>query len=127
MSKNARQHGELEQAVLQVLWQSRAAGIPWLSSQQVLEQLAEGPKLALTTVLTVLSRLGDKNLVTRQQGEGRSLLFSSSTSQEEYDAAALLKVVEASNNPALAFSYFAKQLSSKDLELLRQTLEGPGI
>lgn len=125
MSSKGRQQGQLEQAVLSVLWQARANGEPQLTSQQVLDQLPSEHQLALTTVLTVLSRLGDKNLVVRQQGSGRSLLFSSATSREEHDAAYLLRVFETSNNPALAFSHFAGQLSAEDLNLLKQSLNNP--
>ena len=125
MSKRGRQQGELEQAVLEVLWRARSLGETWLTSQQVLDRLQAEEQLALTTVLTVLSRLGDKNLVIREHGPSRSLLFSSSTTREEHDAASLLRVFESSNNPALAFSHFASQLSSADLDLLRQSISKP--
>jgi predicted transcriptional regulator len=126
MSARGRQQGQLEQAVLEVLWQARAAGEGKLTSQQVLDRLGDSEQLALTTVLTVLSRLGDKDLVLREQGTGRSLLFSSATTKEEHDAAALLRLFESSSNPALAFSHFAKQLSAKDLELLQKSFNDSG-
>lgn len=122
MTTRGRQQGELEQAVLGVLWQARDSSEPKLTSQQVLERLPSEHQLALTTVLTVLSRLGDKGLVLREQGQGRSLLFYSSTSREEHDAASLLRVFETSNNPALTFSHFASQLSAQDLEILKQSI-----
>lgn len=122
MTSRARQQGELENAVLQVLWDARAAGTPDLSSNEVLERLESGKDLALTTILTVLSRLCEKDLVKRQPGTGRSLLFSSITSREEHDANVMLRVLSTSNNPALAFSHFAKELDPQVLELLKQSL-----
>jgi predicted transcriptional regulator len=122
MTTRGRQQGELEQAILDVLWFARDSKEPKLTSQQVLERLPDEHRLALTTVLTVLSRLGDKGLVIREQGQGRSLLFWSSTSREEHDAASLLRVFETSNNPALAFSHFASKLSPQDLDVLKQSL-----
>ncbi len=122
MTTRGRQQGELEQAVLGVLWQARNSPEPKLTSQQVLERLPDEHQLALTTVLTVLSRLGDKGLVSREQGQGRSLLFCSSTTREEHDAASLLRVFATSNNPALAFSHFASQLSPQDLAVLKQSI-----
>ena len=67
MTKRARLQGELEQLILDSLWDASGA----LSSQQLLEIISPDGELALTTVLTVLSRLTEKGLVTREQGPGR--------------------------------------------------------
>ena len=52
MTKRARLQGELEQLILDSLWDAPGA----LSSQQLLEIVSPDGELALTTVLTVLSR-----------------------------------------------------------------------
>jgi predicted transcriptional regulator len=123
MTKRNRNQGELESAVLDVLWAASDA-IPGsqLSSQEILERLAPNGELALTTVLTVLSRLVDKQLVLRQPGPGRSLLFSPATSKAEHDAGLLLKIFEASDNPMLAFSHFAKSLDPQQLSQIKRSL-----
>lgn len=125
MNTRGRQQGELEQAILDILWDAREREEQQLTSQQILEKLPKGNRLALTTVLTVLSRLGDKGLVKRENGEGRALLFSSATTREEHAAATILKVFENSHNPGLAFSHFANQLSTADRALLRQIINQP--
>lgn len=125
MSTRGRQQGELEQVILDILWDAKSTDQPKLTSQQILERLPKPDQLALTTVLTVLSRLGDKGLVKRDQGEGRALLFSGATSREEHAAAVILNVFENSQNPALAFSHFAKQLSDADRQLLQQVINQP--
>lgn len=102
--------------VLEVLWDADGA----LGSQEILERLDSG--LALTTLLTVLTRLTDKDLVLRRQGDGRSLLFEPATTREQHAAAQLLKIVEGTDNPALAFAHFAKGLDKKTLDALRKTL-----
>lgn len=118
MTKRARQQGELESLILNVLWNSKAS----LSSQEILERVGEGD-LALTTILTVLSRLADKELVVREPGEGRSLLFSAAQSREQHTADLMLKLVAEETNPALAFSAFAKGLNAAQLKALRKSLD----
>lgn len=112
----SRSKGQLEAQVLAALWD---AGKP-VSSAELQAVLAED--IALTTLLTVLARLVDKDLVEREQGEGRSLLFKATKTREEYAAEQLLKIIEGSDNPALAFAHFAKGLDAKSLAALRDSL-----
>jgi predicted transcriptional regulator len=119
MTKRARQQGELEQLILEILWASPTP----LTSHEILERANAESALALTTVLTVLSRLVDKGLATRGAGEGRSLLFSAAQTREQHTADLLLKIVSGSSNPALAFSHFAEGLNDTDLAALRQVLD----
>ena len=118
MTKRARLQGELESLILDALWDAEAA----LTSQQVLDIVSPKGELALTTILTVLSRLTEKELVTRKQGEGRQLLFSAAQSRERHTADLMLKIVAGADNPALAFSHFASGLSAADLKALRDSL-----
>lgn len=119
MTKRARQQGELEQLILEILWD----GSKPLTSHEILEQANTDSALALTTVLTVLSRLVDKGLAVREAGEGRALLFSPAQSREQHTADMLLKIVSGSANAALAFSHFAQGLNESDLAALRQVLD----
>ncbi|MEY4993684.1 MAG: hypothetical protein RIS82_806 [Actinomycetota bacterium] len=93
-----------------------------MTSSEILECVSPDGSMALTTVLTVLSRLTDKNLVQRAQGEGRSLLFSAAQTREQHTADAMLKLVASADNPALAFSHFANGLSADQLRALRESL-----
>lgn len=120
MPAKSRSQGQLEQAVLNVLWDAHGSENAHLTSHQILEAL--GGTVALTTVLTVLSRLGAKGLVAKANGDGRSLLFTSTSSREEHNAKAMIGLIQASSNPALAFSHFAKNLSAKDLQTLRELI-----
>jgi predicted transcriptional regulator len=119
MTKRGRQQGELEQLILDSLWDAPSA----LSSQQLLELVSPDGELALTTVLTVLSRLTDKGLVSREPGEGRAFLFSASQTREQHTADLMLKIVSGAGNPVLAFSHFASGLSEADLAALRKSLD----
>lgn len=118
MTKRARQQGELESSILDVLWRSKKP----LTSQEILEKVGGGD-LAITTILTVLSRLTDKALVGRVQGEGRSFLFSAAQSREQHTADLMLKLVAEQSNPSLAFSAFTKGLTASQLKALRKSLE----
>ncbi|MEY3561125.1 MAG: hypothetical protein RL068_277 [Actinomycetota bacterium] len=115
MSK--RKQGELEAEILGCLW-DRPEG---LTSQQILALLGD-EELAITTVLTVLSRLSDKGMVEREQAGGRTLLFKSTKTREQHTAGMLLAAMEHSDNPALVFSHFASQLSESQIESLKKAL-----
>jgi predicted transcriptional regulator len=78
--------------------------------------------LAITTVLTVLSRLGDKEMVQKQAHEGRTMLFKATKTREQHTASMLLSAMENTQNPALVFSHFASQLSEQQIESLKKAL-----
>jgi predicted transcriptional regulator len=120
MSTRAR--NELESQILAVLWDAKANQTEPLSSQQIVDALKPSGDLAITTVLTVLSRLGDKGLVNREPGEGRSLMFSAAQSREAHNADLMLRILDTSENPALAFSHFASGLSAEQLAQLKKSL-----
>ena len=90
------------------------------SSQEILDKLEDG--VALTTLLTVLTRLVDKELVRKTSGEGRSLGFEAVVTREQFAADQLLKIIEATENPALAFAHLAKGLDANALKALRDSL-----
>jgi predicted transcriptional regulator len=113
-----RKQGELETAVLGCLW-DRPDG---LSSQQILALLGDDD-LAVTTILTVLARLGDKGLVQKEQLGGRTLIFTATGTREQHTAKLLLSAMENSLNPALAFSHFAQGLSADQIESLKKALD----
>lgn len=119
MSKKVRAQGELESLVLDALWDAKGP----ISSNEVLTAVSREGQLALTTVLTVLGRLVDKELVKRSQAEGRGYLFEACSTREEHAAAQLLEILSASDNPALTLSHFASGLSKKSLAALKKTLK----
>ena len=116
MSK--RKQGELESAIMGCLL-DRPEG---LSSNQILALLGDD-ELAITTVLTVLSRLGNKGLLIKRQEAGRKLLFISTKTREAHTASLLLDAMQDSTNPALVFSHFASLLSADQLQKLKAVLD----
>ena len=118
MAIRKRKPGELEAVVLGCLWDSKEP----LTSIQVQEKVSGSGEIALTTVLTVLSRLEEKSLVVREQGVSRSLVFRSAESRQEHTARVMLRMVDEESNPALAFSFFAKGLTKAQRTALKNTL-----
>ena len=80
--------GELEQAVLEILW-SRAGR---LSVREVHELLAADRDLAYTTVMTVLDRLAKKGLVVRNL-DGRAWLYRPAKSRADEATETVLSVL----------------------------------
>ena len=113
-----RKQGELESEVLGCLW-DRPAG---LSSQQILAMLGDDD-IKVTTVLTVLSRLEDKGLITKAAGTSRGYVFQASTTREQHTAKALVELVGQTGNPAAVFSHFASGLTAKQLKDLKAALD----
>ncbi len=71
--------GELQTAVLSVLWESPTP----LSVRDVLARVRRRPRLAYTTVLTVLSRLHEQNVVLREK-RGKAFFYWPRISREEW-------------------------------------------
>ena len=114
---NKRKQGELESQILGCLW-DRPEG---LTSQQILALMGDDD-LAITTVLTVLSRLSDKGLVSREQASGRTFLFKSTSSREQHTAMKLLSEIKATEKTDLVFQYLVNGLSTKQIESLKKAL-----
>jgi predicted transcriptional regulator len=81
--------GELEQAVMDILWNRPEA----LSVRDVHELLAEDRDLAYTTVMTVLDRLAKKSLVLRNL-DGRAWLYRPAKSRAAQIAAEMLDLMD---------------------------------
>lgn len=73
--------GELERAVLEHIWSSPEA----VSVRMVHEAVREQRALAYTTVLTVMTRLVTKGLLTRHR-DGRAYLYAATDTRERHTA-----------------------------------------
>lgn len=113
-----RAPGELESEVLAALW---AAGRP-VGASTVREQVAGDP--AYTTVLTILTRLHDKRLVTRERS-GRSYLYSPVQDKAGHTAAGMRDLLDRGGDRAAVLARFVSELPAEDEQLLEQLLHGP--
>jgi predicted transcriptional regulator len=109
--------GELEAEVLAVLWQRHEPA----SAEQVRQQL-EGP-LAYTTVVTILSRLHEKGVVTREK-QGRSFTYSPVDDEPGLAARRMRAVLDSEDDRDSVLARFVSNLPARDeqalLELLRR-------
>lgn len=112
-----RAPGELENEVLAALW---AVGGP-ATAAKVREQVAGGP--AHTTVLTILSRLHDKGLVSRER-QGRGHVYSPVRDEAGHTAAGMRALLEKGGDRAAVLARFVSDLPSEDEELLERLLRG---
>ncbi|MDX8037215.1 BlaI/MecI/CopY family transcriptional regulator [Lentzea sp. BCCO 10_0856] len=107
--------GELEAAVMDVLWHAREP----LRVRQVLERLDTGKQLAYTTVLTVLDNLYRKDWVSREM-EGKAYWYQPMISRVEAATNAVRDVLVASGDPEAALLHFAQSATTEESAVLRR-------
>jgi len=119
-----RASGELEAAALAVL---QAAGSA-LTPGQVRERLGEQPggRLAYTTVVTILSRLYAKGVLTRFRS-GRAYSYAPVADEPGLAARRMQDVLEAEADREAVLARFVSGMSPADERLLRRMLaDHPG-
>ncbi len=109
--------GELEQAVLDALWDGDGAS----SGREVHARLG-GRDLAYTTVMTVLDRLVAKDLVVRER-DGRAFRYAPRLSRAAMTAELMREALEATGaDRDQALVSFVGEASAEDLAALRRAL-----
>lgn len=112
-----RARGELESDVLAALW---AADGP-LTAGQVREALPGD--LAYTTVLTILSRLHDKEMLVRHR-EGRGYAYEPVRDEASHTAQRMRSLLEGGSDREAVLARFVSELSEQDEHVLQQLLSG---
>jgi predicted transcriptional regulator len=110
-----RAAGELEAAALAVLQQAEAP----LTPGQVRERL--GGRLAYTTVVTILSRLHAKGVLSRVRA-GRAYAYAPVADEPGLAARRMRGVLEAEDDREAVLARFVSGLSPADERLLRRML-----
>ena len=123
-----RAAGALESAVLSVLW---SASEP-LSPGEVRERLARGgdvdgsgAELSYSTVVTILTRLHEKNALSRER-DGRAYRYAPVSDEAGLAARRLSQLLDRAPNREAVLSRFVDDLSEHDEQLLRDLLGGRG-
>jgi predicted transcriptional regulator len=109
--------GELEQAVLETLWDlDRPA-----SGRQVHERLS-GRDLAYTTVMTVLDRLVGKGVLTKER-DGRAFRYAPRMSRAEMTAELMREALDGTGaDRDQALVSFVGEATPEDIAALRRAL-----
>ena len=111
--------GELERAVMEVLW---AASGP-LTAKDIGDALGDRA-LAVTTVLTILSRLEGKGVVVRDR-DGRAHTYRAATSREDHIAALMREALGTTSDPGAALARFVSAATPQEADALRRALGTP--
>lgn len=119
-----RAAGALESAVLNVLWQADGP----LNPAQVRERLLTRGKgasgeLAYTTVVTILTRLYEKNSLSRER-DGRAFRYAPVADEAGLAARRLSAMLDEAADRDAVLSGFVENLTDNDEKLLRALLDG---
>jgi predicted transcriptional regulator len=114
---NVNRLGDLERAIMDVLW-----GTPQsLTVREVSAQLTERD-LAHTTVMTVLDRLAKKGFARRER-DGRAWRYRPAATREAYVTELMLTALDQTGDRSAALARFAKSVSGAEAEALRGALD----
>jgi predicted transcriptional regulator len=109
--------GDLERAIMEVLWQTESS----LTVRQVSNGLTQR-NLAHTTVMTVLDRLAKKGFARRER-DGRAWRYRPAATREAYVAELMLTALEQTGDRDAALARFAQSVSGAEAVVLRDALE----
>jgi predicted transcriptional regulator len=112
-----RPAGALETGILGLL---RAAGTP-LSPGQVRERLAAADDLSYSTIVTIMSRLHAKGLLSRQR-DGRAFVYTV-VDEASLAASRMSQALDTGRDHDAVLTRFVSGLSGRDAQLLRRLLE----
>lgn len=120
MPQSSRSLGSLERSVMDVLWGATSP----LTVREVQDGLeASGTHdLAYTTVMTVLDRLGTKEMVSRER-DGRAFRYTAALSREAATAEALNATLDSSGDRTAALLHFARTVDPAEAAALRAALD----
>jgi predicted transcriptional regulator len=111
-----RRLGQLEQKVMDALWEAPEES---MSGREVADRLSDR---AYTTVLTVLERLRRKEFV-RRTTQGRVHYFQAAGTREAYVAEIMVDAMGGAGNRNLVLARFAESVSPEEAQLLSRALE----
>ncbi|HBW20685.1 MAG: BlaI/MecI/CopY family transcriptional regulator [Streptosporangiaceae bacterium] len=112
--------GELERAIMDVLWEAQEP----LTVREVSGQLTERD-LAHTTVMTVLDRLAKKGFARRER-EGRAWRYRAAESREGYVTELMLSALAQTGDRQAALARFVRSVSGSEAQALWRALQALG-
>jgi predicted transcriptional regulator len=107
--------GDLERAIMEVLWRTDSA----LTVREVSNGLPQS--LAHTTVMTVLDRLSKKGFARRER-DGRAWRYRPAATREAYVAELMLTALEQTGDRDAALARFARSVTGAEADVLREAL-----
>lgn len=119
--RGSRRFGELQIAILRVLWQRGEANV-----EEICEDLAPEKDVAYSTVSTVLTRLLDQNVVSRTK-EGRRFVYRAELEEDQVRGSMVEELLDRAfgGDPARLVGHLLRrdELGDADLDRLRELIE----
>ena len=112
-----REFGELESAIMDVVWASDRAYLV----REVRERLSYNRSLAYTTVMTVMNILYGKGVLCREK-HGRAWRYWPVESREEHDARLMMEVLRSGGDETVTMRRFLERVSDDELDRLRSAM-----
>lgn len=113
--------GELEADIMSVVWKLGGATV-----KDVFEELYPDKRLAYTTIMTVMSRLANKN-VLKQDRSGTAYMYTPNVSQEEMASSMITQVIDkvlgGRIQPVLSFLLNRSEVDEVELERIKQAIQ----
>lgn len=103
---------------MNVLWDAENGA----TGNDVREAFPE-PRPAMTTVLTVLTRLLEKGLIRREKQDGRGFRYFATTARTDTLVNDMVRTLTTSPDRSLTLLHFAGNLTEEDREILRRALD----
>ncbi|MFD0558841.1 BlaI/MecI/CopY family transcriptional regulator [Stackebrandtia endophytica] len=116
-SDNVARLGELEHAIMDALWASDEP----MTARDVRDALAERD-LAATTILTVLSRLENKGLVSRDRS-ARAHRYRPTDSRDVHVASLMRQALDSAPDADAALARFADAVTPHEAAALAEALD----
>lgn len=121
-----RAAGALEAAVLGVLWEADRALSPAEVRERLLPESGNGEgELAYTTVVTILTRLFEKDVLNRERN-GRAFRYAPVADESGLAARRLTSMLDEAADRTAVLSGFIENLNDDDEQLLRALLADRG-
>lgn len=115
--------GELERSVMDLLWASTESLSAYDLQAKLAEHSESGRELAATTILTVLSRLENKDFVVRERAL-RPHRYRAAAGREAHMADLMHQVLGGASDRTAVLERFVGQVSTEEAETLRRILSG---
>ncbi len=106
---------------MEVIWAREDAS--GATARDVSRALSADRDLAHTTVMTVLDRLAKKGFLRRER-DGRAWRYRPAASREGYVAELMLGALNETGDRDAALAHFVRSVSSDEIDVLRQALDG---
>ena len=117
-ARRLRPFGELEAAVMDLLWDADAPRLV----REVVVDLQPQRQLAYTTVMTVLDNLHRKGWLTRER-DGRAWRYSPAIGRQAYAARLMNEALDTSSDRAGALARFVDEIDADDAQALARALD----